>query len=511
MASTDIVSFYTDKNILLTGGSGFVGICLLEKILRTIPKHGTIYLLLRPKKGKEISERLEEIKKNQIFERLLKEKSVEEIFEKVRAVAGDVGQDNLGMSVEDRKLITDNVNVIVHSAATLDFGDTLKTTVNINLLGTRRMTELAKDCSKLNVLIHVSSAYVNSFRLEAEEIVYDKPCDAEELISTVKKLSDEELEEKTPELLGDHPNTYTITKHLAEHEIKGVEGLFPCTIVRPSMIVGAWKEPVPGWTISKNGPQGFFMGAAKGVVRRLPVGKTLVYDYIPVDVVINTLLAAGCSAGVKQSKEVEVYHCTSSTRNPFSWILIEDRINGYLHEFPLKSAVWYPYLKFLPSITWYKISSFFVHILPAIILDSVTRLGGGRPILMKLHRNVNTSLDRLETFIFTEWKFTAKKTMELHKVLSKSDQETYSLDIAELSWADYFRDLAMGSRIYLNREPLKNLSSAKAKDNVLLILHLALQAAIFSLIWYLFACMFGMKMSSSAYVVPIAYFIFSLL
>jgi fatty acyl-CoA reductase len=66
-------------------------------------------------------------------------------------------------------------------------------------------------------------------------LVYDKPCDAEELISTVKKLSDEELEEKTPELLGDHPNTYTITKHLAEHEIKGVEGLFPCTIVRPSM------------------------------------------------------------------------------------------------------------------------------------------------------------------------------------------------------------------------------------------------------------------------------------
>jgi fatty acyl-CoA reductase len=122
------------------------------------------------------------------------------------------------------------------------------------------------------------------------------------------------------------------------------------------------------------------MGAAKGVVRRLPVGKTLVYDYIPVDVVINTLLAAGCSSGVKQSKEVEVYHCTSSTRNPFSWILIEDRINGYLHEFPLKSAVWYPYLKFLPSITWYKISSFFVHILPAIILDSVTRLGGGRPM-----------------------------------------------------------------------------------------------------------------------------------
>lgn len=53
---------------------------------------------------------------------------------------------------------------------------------------------------------------------------------------------------------------------------------------------------MPGWTISKNGPQGFLMGASKGVVRRLPVGKELVYDYIPVDVVVNHLLIAGYQA-----------------------------------------------------------------------------------------------------------------------------------------------------------------------------------------------------------------------
>ncbi|XP_063925301.1 putative fatty acyl-CoA reductase CG8306 [Zophobas morio] len=511
MASNDIASFYADKNIFITGGSGFVGICLLEKILRTIPNHGTIYLLLRPKKGKAIAERLEEIKSTQVFEILLKDRSVEEAFAKVRAIAGDVGEDNLGLSIEDRKVITDNVNVIIHSAATLDFGENLRTTVNTNVLGTRRVTELAKECPKLKVLVHVSSAYVNSYRLECEEIIYEKPCDAEELIAVVKKLDDKELEEKTPELLGKHPNTYTITKHLAEHEVKAVEGLFPCTIVRPSMIVGAWKEPVPGWTISKNGPQGFLMGAAKGVIRRLPVGRNLIYDYIPVDMVINNLLAAGFSAGTKQAKAVEVYHCTSSTRKPFSWMLIEDQINGYLHEYPLKSAVWYPYLKFVPTITYYKISAFFVHILPAILLDFVTKLGGGRPILMKLHRNVNNSLDRLEKFIFTEWKYDATKTMELHNSLSKSDQEKFNLDIAELTWIDYFRDLALGARVYLNKEPLKTLPAAKAKDNVLLLLHLAFQAGIFSLIWYGFACAFGMKMSASIFVVPISYFIFSLL
>lgn len=63
------------------------------------------------------------------------------------------------------------------------------------------------------------------------------------------------------------------------------------------LVTGAWKEPVPGWTISKNGPQGFLMGASKGVIRRLPVGKELVYDYIPVDVVVNSLVAAGFHAG----------------------------------------------------------------------------------------------------------------------------------------------------------------------------------------------------------------------
>lgn len=108
-----------------------MGICLLEKILRTIPNHGTIYLLLRPKRGKDVAQRLEDIKKNSVFEKLLENKSVEQAFGKVKAIAGEVSEPNLGISVEDRRTITDNVNVIFHSAATLDFGDTLKTTVSL--------------------------------------------------------------------------------------------------------------------------------------------------------------------------------------------------------------------------------------------------------------------------------------------------------------------------------------------------------------------------------------------
>lgn len=92
----------------------------------------------------------------------------------MQIVAGDVGEENLGLSPADRKKLTDNVEIIFHSAATLDFAETLKSTVKINLLGTRRVLQLAKECKKLKAFLHVSSAYVNSYRTTADEVWFNK-------------------------------------------------------------------------------------------------------------------------------------------------------------------------------------------------------------------------------------------------------------------------------------------------------------------------------------------------
>lgn len=75
-------------------------------------------------------------------------------------------------------------------------------------------------------------------------------------------------------------------------------------------------------------------------------------------------------------------------------------------------------------------------------------------------------MDRLEKFIFTEWKYDAEHTLELQKALSKNDQQMFNLDISELVWLEYFQDLNIGARVYLNKEPMKNLAGAKVKDNV---------------------------------------------
>ncbi|XP_026472762.1 putative fatty acyl-CoA reductase CG8306 [Ctenocephalides felis] len=510
--NSDVANFYAGKNVFITGGTGFVGICLIEKLLRSCPDVSKIYILMRPKKGVEIEKRLEELTKNLIFERLRnKNPNDDSIFKKLRAIAGDVGEPELGISSADRQLLAEEINIVIHSAATLDFQATLKPTVDINLLGTRRMMELASTMKKLVALVHVSSAYVNSFKLETEEILYPAPDDAEKVIGFANTLSEDALDELTPKLLKDHPNTYTFTKHLAEHEVNKVASKFPCAIVRPSMITASWKEPVPGWTISKNGPQGFLMGASKGVVRRLPVGKDLIYDYIPVDIVVNQLLVAAYQAAKLKSSDLLIYHCTSSTYRPFRWATVESKINGYLHKYPLKSAVWYPHLKLLPSIWLFKISALFFHFLPAYVLDFVTRIAGGRPILVKLHTNVNASLNRLERFIFTEWKFDNSKTLALNKSLSEVDKNLFRIDIATLDWGNYFIDLTQGVRRYLSNEGPKTLNAARGKDTMLMIMHLAFQGIMFSLMWYLGSCALGMPMTKCPWLVPAFYILFSFL
>ncbi|KAG7214158.1 hypothetical protein KM043_001508 [Ampulex compressa] len=503
---SEVQDFYAGKSIFITGGTGFLGLCLIEKLLRCVPGLKNIYLLIRPRKQKQIAERLEELIKNSVFDRLRQDDQTH-LFKKLIAVAGDIGEESLGLSSVDRLTLVEAVNVVFHSAATLDFEADLKSTTNVNLLGTRRVVQLCQEIRDLEALVYVSSAYANVKLREVNEEVYPAPANVDEVLMLVQQLDSATLIAETPTILNGHENPYTFTKHLAEHEI--VNSRLPATIVRPSMIIGAWKEPVPGWTASKNGPQGFLMGASKGVVRRLPVAKNLVYDYIPVDVVVNNLIVAAYSVKRDGNKGVKVYHCTSSTCNPFAWKSMEDRINTYLHKFPLQSAVWYPHVKILPSLLWFKISALFVHMIPAYFLDTITRICGGRPILVRLHTSVNNSLRRLEKFIFTEWKFHNPRTLELSDSLSTEDQNLFYIDIKSLVWPEFFLELTQGVRIYLNKESPKNLDRARRKDKILLVAHLGLQALLLGLVWWIFKTLFALTWTKTGMIVPLSYLIFA--
>lgn len=83
-----------------------------------------------------------------------------------------------------------------------------------------------------------------------------------------------------------------------------------------------------------------------------------------------------------------------------------------------------------------------------------------------MHTKVNKSLEQLEAFIFTEWKFNNPKALRLQTLLSEEDKEKFYLDISNLEWEQYFHSLTLGIRQYLNKEKPSTLKTARIKNNV---------------------------------------------
>lgn len=69
-----------------------------------------MYLLIRSKKGKGMHERVDELFEDIVFDRLKEE--CPKFRHKVVGIAGDCSQPELGISIQDKQLIIDEVSVI---------------------------------------------------------------------------------------------------------------------------------------------------------------------------------------------------------------------------------------------------------------------------------------------------------------------------------------------------------------------------------------------------------------
>lgn len=84
----------------------------------------------------------------QLFKRL-NESDGAKVRQKVCAVAGDIALPELGISEQDMQTMIQEVSVVFHSAATVKFDEPLKTSVEFNVLGTRRVIQL---CHRMPLL-----------------------------------------------------------------------------------------------------------------------------------------------------------------------------------------------------------------------------------------------------------------------------------------------------------------------------------------------------------------------
>ncbi|XP_023216456.1 putative fatty acyl-CoA reductase CG5065 [Centruroides sculpturatus] len=119
----DVRDFYNGKSVFVTGGTGFVGKVLLEKLLRSCDLKN-IYVLIRNKHGVDPNSRLRKVFDNKLYDRLKKEKP--NFFDKVICIPGDFNSENIGINSDDYCMLRNNVSVIFHIGATVRFDLTLK-------------------------------------------------------------------------------------------------------------------------------------------------------------------------------------------------------------------------------------------------------------------------------------------------------------------------------------------------------------------------------------------------
>ena len=120
----------------------------------------------------------------------------------------------------------------------------------------------------------------------------------------------------------------------------------PLVIIRPSIVVGAWQEPVPGWIDNFNGPTGLMAAGLSGLLRTILVDREKVADFVPVDVVINVMIVAAWKHGSKKGQIhiddplVPIYNCTSGATNPITWGQILDKGLIAARKNPVETIFW---------------------------------------------------------------------------------------------------------------------------------------------------------------------------
>ncbi|XP_049636995.1 fatty acyl-CoA reductase 1 isoform X2 [Suncus etruscus] len=329
-----IPEYYEDKNVLITGATGFLGKVLLEKLLRSCPKVNSVFVLVRQKAGQTPQERIDELISCKLFDRLRDENP--DFREKIIAISSELTQPKLALSEEDKEVIIDSTNIIFHCAATVRFNENLRDAVQLNVIATRQLILLAQQMKNLEVFMHVSTAYAYCNRKHIDEVVYPPPVDPKKLIDSLEWMDDGLVNDITPKLIGDRPNTYIYTKALAEYVVQQEGAKLNVAIVRPSIVGASWKEPFPGWIDNFNGPSGLFIAAGKGILRTMRASNNALADLVPVDIVVNTSLAAAWYSGInRMMKAITRLHKAMVFLEYFtsnSWVWNTDNVNMLMNQ-----------------------------------------------------------------------------------------------------------------------------------------------------------------------------------
>ncbi|XP_046975946.1 fatty acyl-CoA reductase wat-like [Vanessa cardui] len=493
---SEIQEFYNGKNILITGATGFLGKILMEKLLRCCPGVENLYLLVRQKRGKDIYTRIEEMFEDPVFDRLKEE--VPKFRHKIVAIPADCEAAGLGLNITDRQTLIEKVHVIFHSAATVKFDEHLRAALITNVQAPLYLLELAKDMKGLKVFMHISTAYSNSHLTHVEEKFYPCKSESEKLHNMINKLTDAQINDILPIILDKWPNTYTFTKALAEKELRRNSKNVPLGIFRPAIVSSTAKEPLKCWLDNMYGPTGAAVGTVTGMLRTMQCDESVTADLVPVDSAVNCLMVAAHDV-YKQFRdssfiEPPIFNYVSSVENRITWGEFTNLNLAMIDKHPFSNAVWYVSLTLNKSALMHQIYMFFLHLIPAALVDGLALCIGKKPKMLKVYSKIHKFSSVLRYFCTREITFCNRRTRELWEKTSDLDKQIFPFSMSDVDWNDYFEDYLAGIRRYLFKDSDDTIPQARIKWKRLYYLHqivrfLFLMFVIYAL-WSIFTRIF---------------------
>jgi alcohol-forming fatty acyl-CoA reductase len=501
------------KTILITGSTGFLGKSLVEKLLRAVPSIARINLGIRSSARRPARERLErEVLSSPAFKRLKEELGAESfrrlVDAKLSVLELDLGRDGLGMD-EARRAELARCQTVIHSAAAVEFDNPADLSAQTNLLGASRLVKALDDAGSRPHLVHVSTAYVGGMLrgLVREELPLDPGLNwrhEAEVLSTLRPAVEEES--RRPEVLDrlsrqarsrlgpagtpsqaraverlrqrwvrdrlvergraharamGFTDIYSFTKAMAERAVVELAAELPLSIVRPSIIESALAEPFPGWLEGFRMAEPLILAFGRAVLEDFSGLPDSLLDIVPVDLVVNAVLAAAASP--PPAGDHRIYHAASGSRNPLRLRQIVGEARQYFQAHPLRDR----WGQAIGTPTWTFPSRGELTARGRLALRSVEfaqQLVEHLPMGSRATRwsdQLNEEKGRLEralnlaelygVYVEVDCIFDTRNLMGLWEQIPPAERERFPFDAALYDWHDYFQRVHMPTVVRMSR------------------------------------------------------------
>ncbi|KAI5560610.1 hypothetical protein BDE02_16G058800 [Populus trichocarpa] len=479
-----IVKFLRGKGLFISGATGFLAKVLIEKILRTMPDVGKIYVLIKAESKEAAITRLKnEIINAELFKCLRQThgKSYQSfMLNKLVPVVGNVCESNLGLEEDLADKIANEVDIIVNSAANTTFDERYDVAIDVNTRGTCHLMSFAKKCPKLKLFLQVSTAYVNGQR---QGRIMEKPflfgdCIAREnliisestprfapaldiehemnlALDSKEAFQENEVAQKMKELGLERArkygwqDTYVFTKAMGEMVVDNMRGDIPVVVIRPSVIESTCKEPFPGWMEGNRMMDPIVLYYGKGQLTGFLVDPNGVLDVVPADMVVNATLAAMAWHGMEQKPDINVYQIASSVVNPLVFQDLATLLHEHYNSSPYMDSngrpIHVPSMKLFSSM-----EEFSAHLWRYVTQRS--RLAGMATSDRKLsqkHENIcRKSVEQAkylasiyEPYTFYGGRFDNSNTQKLMERMSENEKGIFGFDVGSIDWRDYITNV----------------------------------------------------------------------